>query len=85
MSNLDSITREGEEEDGEKFVWKDHWYPVSLIEDMETRTPTPFQLLGIEIVLWKDQEGEWKAFLDKCPHRLAPLSVNFLLNKFLSP
>ncbi|KAI5075266.1 hypothetical protein GOP47_0009342 [Adiantum capillus-veneris] len=57
-----------------KFVWKDHWYPVSLIEDLDPSVPTPFQLLGIDLVLWCDREGNWKAFLDKCPHRLAPLS-----------
>ncbi|KAH7299823.1 hypothetical protein KP509_24G031300 [Ceratopteris richardii] len=59
---------------GKKFVWKDHWYPVSLIEDLDPSLPTPFQLLGIELVLWCDREGNWKAFSDKCPHRLAPLS-----------
>lgn len=57
------------------FVWKDHWYPVSLIEDLDPSVPTAFQLLGRELVLWKDNQGEWRVFLDKCPHRLAPLSV----------
>nr|DAD28607.1 TPA_asm: hypothetical protein HUJ06_030075 [Nelumbo nucifera] len=74
---------EEEEEEGEestsssssKFSWRDHWYPVSLIEDLDPRYPTPFQLLGREIVLWKDRStDEWIAFDDKCPHRLAPLS-----------
>ncbi|CAN6487421.1 unnamed protein product [Victoria cruziana] len=65
--------REGGGED-EKFSWRDHWYPVSLIEDLDSRIPTPFQLLGREIVIWKDREGNWVAFEDKCPHRLAPLS-----------
>ncbi|KAK9153850.1 hypothetical protein Sjap_001330 [Stephania japonica] len=58
-----------------KFSWRDHWYPVSLIEDLDPDLPTPFQLLGREIVLWKDRvSGDWIAFDDKCPHRLAPLS-----------
>lgn len=65
--------REAEEESG-KFLWRDHWYPVSLIEDLDPKIPTPFQLLGRDIVLWQDAEGNWKAFEDKCPHRLAPLS-----------
>ena len=61
-----------------KFLWRDHWYPVSLIEDLDTNRPTPFQLLGRDIVLWKDKStAEWVAFDDKCPHRLAPLSVIF--------
>ncbi|BBN15818.1 pheophorbide a oxygenase [Marchantia polymorpha subsp. ruderalis] len=56
------------------FSWKDHWYPVSLVEDLDPELPTPYQVLGREIVVWKDREGSWRAFLDKCPHRLAPLS-----------
>ncbi|OVA19482.1 Pheophorbide a oxygenase [Macleaya cordata] len=67
---------EGEEEStSSKFSWRDHWYPVSLIEDLDPKLPTPFQLLNREIVLWKDRStGDWIAFDDKCPHRLAPLS-----------
>ncbi|XP_073394768.1 pheophorbide a oxygenase, chloroplastic isoform X2 [Physcomitrium patens] len=59
------------------FVWRDHWYPVSLIEDLDPSVPTPFQLLGRELVVWKDPQGEWRVFLDKCPHRLAPLSCSY--------
>ncbi|KAF7823327.1 Pheophorbide a oxygenase, chloroplastic [Senna tora] len=65
----------GGESSSSKFSWRDHWYPVSLIEDLDPRLPTPFQLLGREIVLWYDKSNsEWVAFDDKCPHRLAPLS-----------
>lgn len=76
---MEQVLREEQQqsksEDGEKFVWKDHWYPVSLIEDLDPSVPTPFQLLGRELVVWKDPQGQWRVFLDKCPHRLAPLSV----------
>lgn len=58
------------------FVWRDHWYLVSLIEDLDASRPIPFQLLGRELVVWQDKQGEWRVFLDKCPHRLAPLSVS---------
>ncbi|KAL5580143.1 hypothetical protein UlMin_012585 [Ulmus minor] len=85
-SELDQTHREEEEEDGvedetgnesssSKFSWSDHWYPVSLIEDLDPRLPTPFQLLGRDLVLWNEKStGQWVAFDDKCPHRLAPLS-----------
>lgn len=64
------------ESSGEKFVWRDHWYPVSLVEDLDPRVPTPFQLLNRDLVIWKDpNSGEWVALDDRCPHRLAPLSV----------
>ncbi|KAK6247263.1 hypothetical protein QUC31_018828 [Theobroma cacao] len=65
----------GEESSEAKFSWKDHWYPVSLVEDLDPTLPTPFQLLGLDLVLWFDKgRNEWVAFDDKCPHRLAPLS-----------
>ncbi|XP_043699800.1 pheophorbide a oxygenase, chloroplastic [Telopea speciosissima] len=76
-SSLGEVEEEKEEEESSssKFSWRDHWYPVSLIEDLDPRLPTPFQLLGRDIVLWKDRlTGDWVAFDDKCPHRLAPLS-----------
>ncbi|XP_059626945.1 pheophorbide a oxygenase, chloroplastic [Cornus florida] len=58
-----------------KFSWRDHWYPVSLIEDLDPNSPTPYQLLNRDLVLWFDRStSEWVAFDDKCPHRLAPLS-----------
>ncbi|XP_073112272.1 pheophorbide a oxygenase, chloroplastic [Elaeis guineensis] len=59
----------------ETFSWRDHWYPVSLVEDLDPSLPTPFQLLNRDLVLWKDpRSGDWLAFDDRCPHRLAPLS-----------
>ncbi|KAF9684803.1 hypothetical protein SADUNF_Sadunf04G0156600 [Salix dunnii] len=65
----------GEEVIDSKFTWRDHWYPVSLLEDLDPLLPTPFQLLGRDLVLWFDKvKQEWVAFDDKCPHRLAPLS-----------
>ncbi|XP_057956010.1 pheophorbide a oxygenase, chloroplastic [Malania oleifera] len=65
----------GEDTSSSKFTWRDHWYPVSLLEDLDPRLPTPFQLLGRDLVLWFDKStAQWVAFDDKCPHRLAPLS-----------
>ena len=73
----------GEESSDSKFSWKDHWYPVSLVEDLDPALPTPFQLLGRDLVLWFDKgRNEWVALDDKCPHRLAPLSVSFSILYF---
>ncbi|PSR86546.1 Pheophorbide a oxygenase [Actinidia chinensis var. chinensis] len=66
---------ESEERSSSKFSWRDHWYPVSLVEDLNPSLPTPFQLLNRDLVLWFDRSSsQWAAFDDKCPHRLAPLS-----------
>lgn len=60
-----------------KFSWRDHWYPVSLIEDLDPSRATPFQLLNRDLVIWFDvSSSQWVVFDDKCPHRLAPLSVS---------
>lgn len=51
------------------------WYPVYYVEDLDKTQPTPFTLLDRDLVIWWDaQAQEWRAFDDKCPHRLARLS-----------
>ena len=63
----------GELGDG-NFNWEKQWYPVAVIDLLDTTKPHPTQLLGVDIVVWKDGDGKWSVFEDKCPHRLAPLS-----------
>jgi phenylpropionate dioxygenase-like ring-hydroxylating dioxygenase large terminal subunit len=68
-SPSDAITR---------FDFLPHWYPVSPLEDLDPQRPTPVELLGMRLVVWKPggaggSEG-FRVFLDLCPHRLAPLS-----------
>ncbi|CAI5514788.1 unnamed protein product [Closterium sp. Naga37s-1] len=58
----------------DQFVWEKNWYPVALIEDLDPSRPTSFQLLGRDLVIWRDSQGIWRAHADRCPHRLAPLS-----------
>lgn len=51
------------------------WYPVYYVEDLDRSQPTPFTLLDRDLVIWWDSQAEeWRAFDDKCPHRLARLS-----------
>jgi phenylpropionate dioxygenase-like ring-hydroxylating dioxygenase large terminal subunit len=51
------------------------WYPVYYVEDLDQTQPTPFTLLDRDLVIWWDAPAqEWRAFDDKCPHRLARLS-----------
>lgn len=57
------------------FNFFQHWYPVSPIEDLDPKRPTPVTILGLRLVIWKPQFSEtFRVFLDQCPHRLAPLS-----------
>ncbi len=59
----------------EAFVWIKHWYPLSLETDLDIQTPTPHTLLNIDMVIWKDGEGNWGACEDRCPHRSAATAL----------
>ncbi|OZH55459.1 (2Fe-2S)-binding protein [Hydrocoleum sp. CS-953] len=58
----------------ETFHWTKQWYPVAVIDHTDTSRPYPFQLLGKNLVLWRNNTGKWSCFEDVCPHRLVPLS-----------
>ena len=48
--------------------------PVSIMEALSTKKPNAIHLLGKELVIWRDDEGQWVCMDDQCAHRLAPLS-----------
>ena len=57
------------------FNFFQHWYPIAPIEDLAVDRPTPIVLLGQKFVVWKPPSANrYCAFVDLCPHRLAPLS-----------
>lgn len=56
-------------------LWQDQWYPVAYLRDLYKAKPCRFVLLGEPLVIWFDKHYKgWRAFIDKCPHRLASLS-----------
>jgi len=69
----DAIEQFKEEEEG-IFQWTKQWYPVAVVDFLDPSRPHAMQLLGKDIVLWRDGSGKWRCFEDCCPHRLAPLS-----------
>jgi len=61
--------------DPHRFDVKEAWYPVHYVEDLDPQRPTRFTLLGQDVVIWWDPQGQqWRVFADRCPHRLVPLS-----------
>ena len=55
--------------------WQHAWYPVAYLADLDPARPTPFTLMGVDLVLWFERASQqWRAFADVCPHRLVPLS-----------
>jgi len=59
---------------GDKFRWQKAWYPLAVVADMDIGRPTKLELLGEDLVAWRDLEGHWRVFEDRCPHRSVPLS-----------
>ncbi|MEQ8960663.1 MAG: Rieske 2Fe-2S domain-containing protein, partial [Coleofasciculus sp. C2-GNP5-27] len=58
-----------------EFNFFQQWYPLSPVEDLDPKQPTPVTLLGLRLVIWKPPSSPtYRVFLDQCPHRLAPLS-----------
>lgn len=52
------------------------WYPVMPLS-MLAQGPRPFRLLGEDVVLWLDGEGQPSVMEDRCCHRTAKLSKGF--------
>jgi phenylpropionate dioxygenase-like ring-hydroxylating dioxygenase large terminal subunit len=62
--------------------WQHAWYAVAFLRDLDPQRPTPFTLMGQDLVLWFDRASQtWRAFADVCPHRLVPLSDGRLNNE----
>ncbi len=69
----DRVTAGGDEPT--RFDPIESWYPVFYLEDLDKLKPTPFTLLDRDLVIWWDASAQvWRAFDDRCPHRLARLS-----------
>ena len=61
--------------DRDRFDWQEVWYPVFYVEDLDKAKPAKFTLLERDLVIWWDRHtNAWRAFDDRCPHRLVPLS-----------
>jgi phenylpropionate dioxygenase-like ring-hydroxylating dioxygenase large terminal subunit len=50
------------------------WWPVALSHQLRN-APLACQLLGLPLVLFRDEGGRAAVLPDRCPHRFAPLSA----------
>ena len=55
------------------------WIPLGSASCLDGLTPTQIQVCGLDLVVWQHKYagsdiGSFSAFMDACPHRLAPLS-----------
>jgi phenylpropionate dioxygenase-like ring-hydroxylating dioxygenase large terminal subunit len=61
--------------EAKNFDFFQHWYPLLPVEDIDPQKLTTAKLLGIPLVIWQPRSSStYQIFLDRCPHRLAPLS-----------
>ena len=44
-------------------------YPLAITDHLPTDRPTAHKLMGKELVVWRDGQGEWRVMEDSCPHR----------------
>eukprot|EP00611_Tribonema_gayanum_P013115 TRINITY_DN2389_c1_g1_i4.p1 TRINITY_DN2389_c1_g1~~TRINITY_DN2389_c1_g1_i4.p1 ORF type:complete len:577 (-),score=158.80 TRINITY_DN2389_c1_g1_i4:654-2156(-) len=63
---------------GENFNYWRAWWPVAIAEDLQPDVPERVELLGEALVLWRDSNKQWRAAVDRCPHRMAPLSEGII-------
>ncbi len=57
----------------QRFV-HNHWYAAAWSKEVEGK-PLARHVLGDRVVLFRDTAGKVGALEDRCPHRLAPLSM----------
>jgi Rieske [2Fe-2S] domain len=57
-------------------IWRSTWWPVGQVAELSEEQPNTTQLLGMDLVLWKDARGQWCAARDECPHRWNVPRVN---------
>ena len=56
-------------------IWAEQWWPLCFAAHTSKAEPVPMKLLGAPLVVWWDAVGgAWRCTLDRCAHRLAPLS-----------
>jgi len=74
QDNTSATKAQFKAEEEQTFQWTKQWYPVAVVDFLDPSRPYAMQLLGKDIVLWRDGVGIWRCFEDRCPHRLVPLS-----------
>ena len=59
------------------------WFPVARVEEVVPRHVVQAQILGQEVAVWRDDEGQVNAWENRCPHRGVRLSIGINDGKLL--
>ena len=46
--------------DATTFNWSKQWYPAAVVRELESKVPNAFELMGKDLVIWKDKQGTWR-------------------------
>ena len=71
----DQVEAQSVQEQQQQFDWAKNWYPLSPEEYLDPAKPHALTLLGKQLAVWQDSDGDWHACQDKCPHRCEPPST----------
>ena len=75
MTATTSTTVETEADAAATKIWAEQWWPLGFAAHTSRAAPVAVTLLGAPLVVWwDDSAGAWRCTLDRCSHRLAPLS-----------
>ncbi|PIA46040.1 hypothetical protein AQUCO_01600363v1 [Aquilegia coerulea] len=63
-----------------EYDWKEEWYPLYLTQNVPDDAPLGLTVFDKQIVLYRDGNGDFQCYQDRCPHRLAKLSEGQLVD-----
>lgn len=52
-----------------EYDWTQEWYPLYLTKNIPDDSPLGLTVFDIQVVLYKDGNGELHCYEDRCPHR----------------
>ncbi|CAL1353055.1 unnamed protein product [Linum trigynum] len=56
------------------YDWTEEWYPLYFARDVPDDAPLGLTVFDKQVVVYRDGEGQFRCYEDRCPHRLAKLS-----------
>lgn len=58
-----------EEERTGDYDWTQEWYPLYLTQNVPEDAPLGLTVFDKQLVLFKDANGQFRCYEDRCPHR----------------
>lgn len=60
------------------------WEPIGLVSDLTSQTAQRANCSGVDLAIWRGQDGEVHAWENRCPHRGMRLSYGFVRENILT-